>query len=273
MTNLVCIDNYDVCIDVANDNYNVCSNATNPVENALLQQLQESDRRITENNGRFNKVSMEIGWDGYFIKRHDGWQLLGYEDEKHYRQSKGIGRSTWYKMIGIAERLAHLTREDFLAMTVENAEQLSVQPTEVKQNPELIAKAQTETAEGFADQLVLDTAQRENKPVDDVYVTMKWRIRQGQRKAIESGLEEWQRMHGIDDPGYALELMIAEFRERSTLVGFIAEAIPRLAQAVTTAQTAEELEDLRKLLAAHIQEMGELLKFCCGEAGAEEDAA
>lgn len=258
MANLVCID--------ANE-------ATEEVKDSLLEQLREADRRLTHNGSRFNKISMEIGWDGYLIKRHEGWRWLGYDDEKQYREAKKIGRSTWYKMIGIAERLSHLRREDFLAMTVENAELLSEQPASVKENPALIAKAQVETADKFADELVKDTAHRENKRVKDVFVTMKLHVRQGQRKVIEQGLEEWQHQHGIDDPGFALELMLAEFRDRGTFVGFISDSIVRLSNAVTAAHTTEELEQLRDMLAAHIQEMGEFLQICSGELGAEQEVA
>ena len=149
---------------------------------------------------------------------------------------------------------------------------LAEQPIGVRDKPELIAIAQTATSENFADALVQDTAHREHKPVKDVFVTLKLHVRQGQRKVIEHGLEEWQNQHGIDDPGYALELMLAEFHDRATFVGFISEAIVRLSHAVTAAHTQEELEQLRDVLAAHIQEMGEFLQICSGEVGIEEVA-
>jgi hypothetical protein len=241
------------------------------VDSELMEQLRLADSRISTNWGSLNKTTMAIGWDGYFIKRHEGWRALGYENEKHYRRVKGIGRSTWYKMVGIAERLAHLTMDDFLLMTIENAEQLSVQPSVVKRDPELIRKAQTKTAQEFADELVLDQAARENKPVGEVYVTMKWRIKQAQREVIERGLEDWQHEHGIDDEGYALELMIAEYRERPTLVGFMAESIPRLSRQVLAVHVGDmgeldELRTLRETFAVHLQEMGEILRIVCGEA-------
>jgi hypothetical protein len=67
--------------------------------------------------------------------------------------------------------------------------------------------------------------------------------------------------------------MIAEVHERLTLVGFMTESIPRLSRAVMAAESPEDLEDLRKLFARHIQEMGEVLKICCGELNAKEEAA
>lgn len=234
-------------------------------QDPLLEELRLSERRIANNWNNWNKMSMAIGWDGYFIKRHDGWIALGYEDEKHFRRVHHIGRSTWYKMVGIAERLSHLAMEDFLAMTIENAEQLSVQPGAAKRDPALILKAQTHTAEQFADALLEATAIRENKPLGEVYVTMKWRIKQAQREVIERGLEDWQHEHGIDDEGYALELMIAEYRERPTLVGFMTESIPRLSREIARAESMEQLSALRQTFAIHLREMNEILRICCGE--------
>lgn len=240
---------------------------------SLDEQLRECDRNICEAWVGLVKRSMVIGWDGYFIKRHDGWQRLGYVDEKHYRSSKGIGRSTWYKMVGLAEKFPMLSKEQFLAMTIENAEQLAVVPLSTRGDTALLQAAATLTAKEFEGELVRVAAIQQNRPVSEVYVTIKWRIKQAQREVIERGLEDWQQEHGIDDPGYALELMIAEYHDRPTLVGFMTEAIPRLSRAVTEAHSVEDLEELRKLFAAHLQEMGEVLKMCCGAGGDDEDAA
>jgi hypothetical protein len=240
---------------------------------SLDEQLHESDRAITESWVALNKRSMLIGWEGYFIKRNNGWERLGYADEMSYRLAKGIKHATWYKLVGLAERLQTLSREQFLSMSIENAMQLSAASSSIRENPSLIDAAATMTAREFETELVRHTAIAENKPISEAYVTMKWRIKQTQREVIERGLDDWQHEHGIDDPGYALELMIAEYRERPTLVGFIAESIPRLTRAVTEAHNADELEELRKLFATHIQEMSEILKVCCGEVGTDEQAA
>ncbi len=270
MTNLVCI-NADIG---ANARASELENSVlSEVDDSLLAELREADRRITENSRKLNKLSMEIGWDGYFIKRQMGWWALGYEGESHYRRAKDIGRSTWFKVVGIAEGLSHLSREDFLGMTIENAALLAEQPMHMKQDAALILKAQTETSERFADSLVRHVAVRDHKPVEDLPVIIKLHVRQSQRKVIERGLEEWEYAHGIDDPGYALELMIAEFSQKLTLVGFISEAIMRLSRAVAAAHTPEELEDLRQLFAAHLKDMDELLKISSGEVGTEQAAA
>jgi hypothetical protein len=79
---------------------------------------------------------------------------------------------------------------------------------------------------------------------------------------IERGLEDWQHEHGIDDEGYALELMIAEYRERPTLVGFMTESIARLPKQVSE---ANGIDELRVAFKTHLREMEEILHICCGE--------
>jgi hypothetical protein len=240
---------------------------------SLDERLHESDRAITESWVALNKRSMLIGWEGYFIKRYNGWERLGYPDEKSYRASKGIGRSTWYMMVDLAERLQMLSKEQFLSMSIENAEELAKAPSTMRADPALLNAAATMQAREFQSEVGKYVSLAENTPPKDRNTSVKWSVRQSQREFIESGLEEWQHEHGIDDPGYALELMIAEYHDKPTLVGFMAESIPRLTRAVTEAHSVEELEALRTLFAAHIQEMGEILKVCCGEGSASEEAA
>jgi hypothetical protein len=239
--------------------------ASQPEPANLDERLRECEQGIDEAWTGVNRLSMQMGWDGNFIKRHEGWARLGYEDEKDFRAKKHIARSTWYKMVGLAERFPDLTRAQFCSMLIENAVKLAEAPREVRHDLKLVAAAAASSEREFEGELVLEQSAREQKPVGEVYVTMKWRIKQAQREVIQRGLEDWQREHGIDDEGYALELLIAEYRERPTLVGFMTESISRLSRELTRAQTAEDLEELRKGMAQHILDMAEILKICCGE--------
>jgi len=66
---------------------------------SLDEQLHESDRAITESWVALNKRSMLIGWEGYFIKRNNGWERLGYADEMSIGWPKEsntrLGTSWW----------------------------------------------------------------------------------------------------------------------------------------------------------------------------------
>ena len=47
----------------------------------LREQALESDRCIRRESRRLSKASMEIGWEGAFLRRNNAWQLLGHEHE------------------------------------------------------------------------------------------------------------------------------------------------------------------------------------------------
>jgi hypothetical protein len=240
---------------------------------AMRERALRSDRCIREAWTKLSKRSMEIGWEGSFLKQHSLWPLLGYASEKDYRAAAGIGRSTWYTMINLAECFERLDKEQFLSMTIENAKHLATLAGDARYNPDLLRKAATMSERDFEHAVVMDTARRENRPVGDVRVTMKWRLSQAQRAVIERGLEDWQNEHNIDDPARAMELLVVEYTNRATLVGFISESIPRLTRAVTSANSADEMVSLRALFATHIQEMGEILRLCCQAKGRAEYAA
>ena len=228
----------------------------------LREAVLESDRCIRRTWINVRKQSMEIGWEAAFLERHNAWQFLGFKHQHAYRIAVGIGRSNWYRLMAIAQKFPELSKEQFLAMSIENAERLGLEPKEVRYDPELLLKAATRQARDFKDELTTLGAHREGRPLHEHWVTMEWRLREEQRAAIERGLGEWQQEHGIDDEGYALELLIAEYRERPTLVGFINESIYRLKREV---EEAEDLGRLRGSCLLLARDMGEILKVCCGE--------
>jgi hypothetical protein len=168
-------------------------------------------------------------------------------------------------MVSLAECFRHLTKEQFLSMSIENAELLSVAPLEVRKNLMLVQYASIQTKQQFSDELTLETAQRENTPLTDTYVLISWRVKEAQREAIAHAVKDWQAEHGIDDEGYALGLMVSELHDRPILVGFLTESIPLLTQAVANAQASKDTKELLNLLAAHIVDMKEILRICSGE--------
>lgn len=222
-------------------------------------EVREAAARIRANWSKLSKASMEIGWDGFLIERANGWHLVGALDEHDFRRQLGIGRSTWYAATAAARRLAHLTRDQFLAMTLENAKQLGAATEEQKRDPGMIQLAATSTTEELADHLVVDEARRAGKPVGEVYVTMKIRLKQAQRQVIERGVRDWCREHGIEDEAMGLELLVAEYHDRLTLVGFMTESLRRLRPLLL------DTADTRALLANHLSEMDAVLRMCCGE--------
>ena len=236
----------------------------------------ESDRCITEASTKLSKMSMEIGWEGAFLKKFSLWPVLGCINELEYRVKKGVSRSTWYETVGAAYTLRYpsyrqtgITKDQFLAMSLENAKQLAAVEEEVRYSPALLEKAATLTNPQFKHAIALDGAMRENRTLKDSYSNIQWRVSESQRQVIERALNDWQHEHHLDDPARALELLMVEYSNRPTFVGFIQEAIVRLTPTVTEAKTVEELKRLQVTFADHIREMGEILDMC----RQEEDVA
>ena len=238
----------------------------------LKEQILASDQCIRETWPRVRKMSMLIGWEAAFIQRNEGWTLLGFEDQHSYRQALQISRSTWYKHIALAEKFVELDKESFVAMSIENAQRLSVEPPDVRYDPANVEKAATKLAREFRDELTNEGAHREGKPVVEKWVEMHWRMKEARRDWIEKSLEKWCeenginetycREHGIDENGYALEMLLAEATSKPTLVGFMIESIPKLTAAV---RETTDITELKLLFASHIQGMGDVITKCCGE--------
>lgn len=235
----------------------------------LRNQVVARYNRLRQRATSLRKLTMEVGWDAAFIERNNGWEVLGFKHQHDCRITLGLGRSNWYRVIAVAQKFVELDEEKFFAMSMENAERLGMEPVEVRYDPENVLAAATMTASKFNDKLTIAGAHREGKPVNEHWVEIKWRIREEQRAMIEQGLEEWQREHGIEDQGYALELLIAEYRDRPTLVGFILESIPRLTDAINC---TDEIGKLKGDLAEYLQEMAGVVRLCCGETEEEKSA-
>jgi hypothetical protein len=230
--------------------------------------LRESFERVCLASKALRKASMMIAWEAAFIVRHEGWTTLGYRDEDDMREAAGVARSQWYKLVRIASSYSHLSRDQFLSMTIENAYRLTQAPRVLQFDSRLIEQAGTLNSTEFDRSVVRIQAEAENKPVKDTTITWQMKLRTGQARAIKRGLKQFCVQHHITDEAYGLELLVAESCDRITMVGFITECIPRL-----TGQILEigDVETLRSVMAQHIRELGELLKFCIHEE--DEDGA
>jgi hypothetical protein len=87
------------------------------------------------------------------------------------------------------------------------------------------------------------------------------------KEAIEHGLRAFMAKNEIDNLSYALELLVAEFSQGDTIVGFIHRSIPEFTQQI---REAGELEDLRLVALDFLQKIGEVVEQCCGDDEANE---
>ena len=233
---------------------------------------KECDEHVRRAWRSVKKHSMEIGWYGRILKAENLFQELGYADEVAYWQAAGVGHSTWYKMIRIAEAFAHLTLDEFLALSIENADQLSTLNEAARHDEKLLAQAAKQTAIQFEETLAEHTAEVQHRPVAELSVTWKLHMKRGQRTVIEQRLRQWQQEHGIADEAYALEMLIAEYTERLTLVGYMTETIQRLERS-TAGTSSKDAAALRTEIRTLVTEMQEALRLVVGEGNGQEEAA
>lgn len=242
------------------------------LDEAQREEVLACGRRIRTEKIALRKSSMAIGRDGAFIENladRGSWEVFGCRNQHEFRIAEGIGRSNWYRVIGIGLKFLEVDRESYIAMSLENAERLAAEPPEVRHDKDNLQKAAEMTAEAFDDYMTTLGAHREGRPKREQWVQVKWRMRAEQRKVIQSALETWKQEHGIEDDAFALETLVMEYSDRPTLTGFILESIPRL---TGTVRETNDIETLKASLVEYVQEMANIVRVCCGEVEEEEIA-
>lgn len=233
-----------------------------------LRILKAADEEVDAGAEGQRKGSMRIGWNGRIIKmKLEGFQKLGFKDEKDYWLSKGIGRSTWYRMLRLAEDFKQLTWEEFSEMTAENADHLAKLSEderygEVESGEGLWDKwtylASILNEEEFQKKILEATAKEQNVEVKEIPVTFKLAVFEGQRPVIIAAIEQFQKEHELKTPGQALELMALESVGKKAFTSFIQEAIPKLKSALRLAKDCEAesaVESLRETVEQTILDM------------------
>ena len=228
-------------------------------------QVLESGRVLVESNTTLRNISKQIAWHGAFIEHlseQGSWGVLGFANQHEFRIAKGFSRSNWYRLVAIGLKFQKLDRDTYLAMSTENAERLGIEKEDVRYDAENLRAAAEMKATEFADYLVTKGAHAEGKSKSEKWAEMSFKMRAEQKKVIQEGLKGWMEEHEITDEVYALELLVAEYRDRPTFVGFILEEVPRLTAAIKDIDDATELN---LLVVSHLQRMGNIMNHCAGE--------
>ena len=227
---------------------------------ARLDTVREADRQVDEGIAQYDSIRIEakrrvtfiVAWECATLRRLGGFRLLGFRSESAYWETKlkrVISRTNWFKVVGIAERLSHLSREQFFALpSLEAAEVLSRQDPAVRSDPEMLERVQGTSARKLKQELTTG---------DDTCV-WKLKLTHADRDTIQLGVETWAKDHGIEEPAQAVRLIVSDVTNRLTLTGFLAEAVRRLTPLVARSQNFEEL---RSLFLTHLSEISEALEL------------
>ena len=204
------------------------------ISKKLQEAAKKNHQAILQLKETARTSSLEIGWIGHEMKEGNQFTLLGYNTEGEYFKALKIGRSSWFRYTGLAKAFIKLPKTEFLKLIAENADHLGrIQDEKIRYRKDLIKAAQTMTEEEFEKLLVKHRAHKDRVDEDDVVVSMKFRMTEGQRKAIKATFDWFAGEHDIpkDDETKILELICAEVKHRNPVVTAIMRVTGRLGEA------------------------------------------
>ena len=186
---------------------------------------------IKKSGGLVSVNSLRIGFHAAILKREGMFGILGFENEKEAQEASGVGDSTWFAMIRLAEQFNGVSEELFCGMRQANAKALANLPESKRLTEYWLRRAATDSMDTFA-ALIDSELDGKAKDSDGKERTVSFAVKmsKSQKKAVEPGLQEISKELGCEgNVAKTLELMVAERRDSVSLVGTISKAIDRIA--------------------------------------------
>jgi hypothetical protein len=204
------------------------------ISRKMKVRAQELDKRLRAVKETSRTSTLEIGWLGAKLKEGNFFPILGYDNETLYRQAVGVGRSTWFRYVRLAEAFKKLPEKEFMKFNAECADHLAKLPEDKRYRKDLIKKAQELTEEEFQKVIVRFKARESKVSEGDVIVQLKWRMPEGRREVIMDTLRWFAKEHelSMEDESRILELLCAEVRHGKPVVTKMAYAAQDLSRAV-----------------------------------------
>ena len=184
---------------------------------------------ITKSGGLVSVNSLRIGFHAAILKSQGMFGILGFENEKEAQEASGVGDSTWFAMIRLAEQFNGVTEDLFCGMRQANAKALADLPESKRLTEYWLRRAATDSIDTFA--ALIDTEMDGHaKASDGKERTVNYSVKmpKSRKKAVEAGLKEYAKTVGVEgDESRALELMVAEQTGSVSLIGAITNAVQR----------------------------------------------
>jgi hypothetical protein len=204
------------------------------ISKKMQEEAKKNHQAILHLKETARTSSLEIGWIGHDMKEKNQFSLLGFNTEGEYFKAMKIGRSSWFRYTGLAKAFIKLPKAEYLKLIPENADHLArVADEKVRYRKDLIKACQTATEEEFEKLLVKHRAHKDKVDEDDVIVTWKLRMTEGQSKVRKRVFKKFAEQHDIpvDDEAKILELICAELEHRQPVVTAMMRATGRLGEA------------------------------------------
>ena len=204
---------------------------------------------ICKAGGLVSVNSLRVGYHAYALKKDNLFGILGFANESEAQKASGVGDSTWYANLRLAEQFVGADEELFCAMKQANAKLLADMPESKRLTEYWLRRAATDSMDTFA--AVVDAEMEDKARSSDgkeTTVSFSVKMPKSRKKVIQSGLLEYGKEVGAEgDEGKALELLVAEHTGGTSLIAAITFAINRIAE-------VKKLGDKSGLSAAEILE-------------------
>ena len=196
-----------------------------------------------------SRNSLRIGYHAYAMKEKGLWGMLGYRDEAEAREAAGVGESTWFSTIRLAEQFKGVPEELFTGMRLTNAKALSDLSDEKRSDRTWLKSAADDSLKNFQAKVDLEMNGK-TKPSDgkdpEPIQTFKTSMPASQKRVIESGIKSYAVSVGIDpaNTGKVLETVFAEHSGSVGLISSITTAVQRVKAAKEVIHSGRSLEEV-----------------------------
>lgn len=181
-----------------------------------------------------SRCSMTIGYHAYRMKQKGLFQVIGFTDEDAAREAAGVGESTWYAMIALAEKYEPLTEKQFTSMKQANAKAMMDLPESKRHSGEWIRAAAVDPMKVFKEK-VDEELNGKAKPSDgkERSTVLKLDMPASRKTVIEEKAKVFAEQHGLEvgDVGRVVEMALIEATEGMTLINSITNAVQRIKKA------------------------------------------
>jgi hypothetical protein len=188
----------------------------------------EAIRLAQESNSR---SSMVIGFHAYRMKINKLFQVIGFETEDDARKAAGVGESTWYANIRLAEQFKELPEKQFVSMKQANAKALADLPESKRLSTEWIRMAAVEKIEIFAEKCdhEMNGKARASDTKERSTTLKEVSVPASRKTVIVQKAKLYAEQHGIEpDTGKAIEMALIEATDGMTLINAITNALKRV---------------------------------------------
>lgn len=177
-----------------------------------------------------SRSSLEIGFYAYRLKAESLFGIIGFANEEEARDAAGVGRSTWYSTIALAEKFKDLPEDLFVTMKLSNAVGLSDLPESKRLDRDWIKKAEEMPLEAFA-KLVDEEMNGKARASagKERTATLKVEMPASRKTVIEAKVKDFAEAHNMDasDVGNVIEKAMVEATGGNTMTGAILHVVER----------------------------------------------